>query len=323
MRPNVTLNLVSSAHLLFRTGHHFSSCVPPCNSLPIIFPGKRILSLENTTNRFPRERDFCSFSSPIVLLEAEPHSSRCSFKAHCVLIKDISGCKPFHQKHWLFNFTVVPLFHKEYREFISNHTSESASTYMFLSFGDCIITQSSLIKDTFPFNFCTIIARGFASLYLPWREGNIKNQRCRGLLWFPLNSKTQGVCTEKCWSTPETAESKTPQKNLPVGKWQPSATGAKRNPQAVAVLSLYIAPSLAFLISHWHFVISPHTVNNGLQILTKWTAERIIHPSARLLWAQSYMFCILWLRYSPMCFPSSIKCAKNCHNSPWCQENKI
>lgn len=98
MHPNVTLNLVSSAHLLFRTGRHFSSCVPPSNSLPIISPGKRILSLENATNRFPRERDFCSFSSPIALLEAEPCSSRCSFKAPCVLIKDISGCKPFHQR---------------------------------------------------------------------------------------------------------------------------------------------------------------------------------------------------------------------------------
>lgn len=90
------------------------------------------------------------------------------------------------EKHWLFNFTVVALFHKEYREFISNHTSESASTYMFLSFGNCIITQWFLIKETFPFNFHTIIAHGSASLYLPQREGNAKNTRvegCSASLW--------------------------------------------------------------------------------------------------------------------------------------------
>lgn len=65
-------------------------------------------------------------------------------------------------------------------------------------------------------------------------------------------------------------------------------------------------------------------MNNRLEILRKQTAEIIIHPLLQIaLWATEYMFCIRWRRPRPMCFPSSINCAKNCHNSPWRQENKI
>lgn len=65
-------------------------------------------------------------------------------------------------------------------------------------------------------------------------------------------------------------------------------------------------------------------MNNRLEILRKQTAEIIIHPLLQIaLWATEYMFCIRWRRPRPMCFPSSISCAKNCHNSPWRQENKI
>lgn len=46
----------------------------------------------------------------------------------------------------------------------------------------------------------------------------------------------------------------------------------------------------------------------------------LLHTALR---ATEYMLCIRWLRPRPMCFPSSINCAKNCHNSPWRQENKI
>lgn len=65
-------------------------------------------------------------------------------------------------------------------------------------------------------------------------------------------------------------------------------------------------------------------MNNRLEILRKHTAGVIIYPSLQTaLRAAEDTFRIRWLRPGPMCFPSSINCAKNCHNSPWQQENKI
>lgn len=77
-------------------------------------------------------------------------------------------------------------------------------------------------------------------------------------------------------------------KSPPIQLYTAIGVRRKLNPQAATLLSHSRLPSLiVFLhflkIPCWHWVISSHTVNNGLQILTKQTAEMIIHPSTRLL----------------------------------------
>lgn len=126
--PKVTFSPVSAAHLPHGTDHNLSSCIPPGRTLPTTLPGKRENATRTHHNQISlRKSHPWSFSTQLASLEAETCYFS-SFKAHCILNKGHQSCKPFHQRHWLFNFTAVPLFHKEYREFISNHTSEGAST---------------------------------------------------------------------------------------------------------------------------------------------------------------------------------------------------
>lgn len=171
----------------------------------------------------------------------------------------------------------MALFHKGYREFISNHTSESASTYMFLSFGSRIITQSFLIKEIFPFNFYTIIARGFASLYLPQREENSTKILVSTVVLLPFKQPSAGQSEALIYSqSREQSSTKCPSQQ--VRKARPRGRGPA---SCSSSLSTLLLPSP--LIPPRHLVISPHAVNNGLQILTKAMAEMIIHPSKRLL----------------------------------------
>lgn len=64
-----------------------------------------------------------------------------------------------------------------------------------------------------------------------------------------------------------------------------SEKGTAMGPQARKLQQLSLSTLLlpSPLIPPRHLVISPHAVNNGLQILTKAMAEMIIHPSKRLL----------------------------------------
>lgn len=121
----------------------------------------------------------------------------------------------------------MALFHKGYREFISNHTSESASTYMFLSFGNCIITQSFLIKEIFPFNFYTIIAHGFASLYLPQREGNSKKILVSRVVLLPFKQPSAGHVQSEAliYSQSSREQSSTKRPSQQVGKARPRGHG--------------------------------------------------------------------------------------------------